>query len=111
MKTSTTKAQKAVSAAASVRVPKPPNSPTIIITGNISSHLASQTAEPASRGEQGSRTALHFSPMRTPTAATQATISNSGRSAPVNSRGSGVFEYTQYKIAGTLVGNRRPNDP
>src|ERR1700686_2491711 len=38
-------------------------------------------------------------------------MSSSGRIAPVNSRGSGVFEYTQYKIAGTLVGNSRPNEP
>src|SRR5579872_232716 len=111
MNTSTTKAQKAVSAAASVNVPKPPKSPMIMITGSISSHLAVQIADAACVKEKGSLTASHCSPLRMPTAATQVIISSSGRIAPVNKRGSGVCEYTQYKMAGTLVGNSRPSEP
>src|SRR5450755_524052 len=111
MNTSTQKEQKAVRAAASVKVPNPPKSPTTMITGSINSHFASHNADAASRSENGSRTTSFFTPMYTPTAATQLTISSSGNNAPVKSLGSGVWEYTQYRIAGTLVGNSRPSDP
>src|SRR5271165_3172510 len=111
MNTSTTKAQNAVSAAASVSVPNPPKSPTIMITGSSNSHFAFQIAVAACLGENGSRTTSCFNPMWIPTTATQLIINSSGRIAPVNKRGSGVCEYTQYRIAGMLVGNSSPSEP
>src|SRR5260370_16851905 len=103
MNTSTKKEQNAVSAAASVSVPKPPNKPTIMITGNINSHLASQSAAPASRGEKGSRTTLCFNPIRIPTAATQPTITSSGKIAPMNNLSPATCDNTQYNIPRPLL--------
>ena len=112
MKTSTKKAQKAVRAAASVSVPKPPNKPTIMITGSASSHLALQTAAAASRERKRLAHGVALDPHADADEGDARDHQQFGQNrAGEQAIDSGVCEYTQYRMAGTLVGNSRPSEP